>query len=116
MKYIRCLSLCLVAQFALPGHALAAEPESAYQQAVNAYVEAASNELQALRVQGEAARKAAPPDKEKVYKDFFAKLEKCEAIHEELKKATAKDFDKTKALYEHERGETIKAWAKISGS
>jgi hypothetical protein len=112
MKLTRYLSLCLVVQFAMLLNAPAAEAESAYQQAVSAYVTAAGGELQAMRAQAEAAQDAAPEDKKENYKDFFAKLEKCEATHKTLK--TAKDFDKTKALYEQQRLEAVKAWAKVS--
>lgn len=114
MKLIRCLSLCLVAQFALAGHIRAAEADSAYQQAVSSYVGAAGVELIALRTQAEAVRKAAPTEKQGIYKDFFAKLEKCEATHKTLKTIAPKDFDKTKALYEQQRLETVKAWDKVA--
>lgn len=114
MKLICLLSLCLVTQFVMPARVAAAEDVSAYQQAVNAYVEAAGSELHALRIQAEVVMKAAPLEKQALYKGFFIKLEKCEAIQKELKASAAKDFDKTKARYEQARLETVKEWAAVS--
>ena len=114
MKLIRCLSLCLVVQFALPGGIQAADAVSAYEEAVKAYVVAAGGELHALRVQADEAFKVAEKTKQEEFKAFYAKLEQCELTCKELKTVPAKDFDKTKALYEKQRQETMKAWEKLT--
>jgi hypothetical protein len=45
----------------------AVEADSAYQQAVSAYVEAAGAELIALRSQAESVADKAPPEKQELY-------------------------------------------------
>lgn len=115
MKLLRCLSLCLLAQFTLSGRLPAVEAGSAYEQAVKAYVDAAGDEMRSLRMQVDEAFKATPAERQGAYKDLYAKLEKCEQIHQKLKTAPAQDFDETKELYEQKRLEAVKAWTKIRG-
>lgn len=116
MKLIRWLSLCLVVQVALLGgaRAAAADAGSAYHEAVKAYVAAVDSELRALRIQADEVFKVAAPEKQDEFKGFYAKLEQCELTSKELKAVPAKDFDKTKALYEKQRQEAMKAWEKLT--
>ncbi|MFZ5497383.1 MAG: hypothetical protein ACOZE5_18860 [Verrucomicrobiota bacterium] len=113
MKPIQCLSFGLLASFVLFGGARAAEEVSAYQRAVNAYVEAAGKELQALKHQVGETLKDANEETKAAYKEFLGQLEKYETAFAGLKVAAPQDFDRAKALYEKRRKEALTALAQI---
>jgi hypothetical protein len=113
MKVIRTFAgiLCIAMVSARAADA-PADPASAYEEAVKAYVMAASNEVQTMRVQADAAIKNATPDVKQRYADFYVQLELCEKLLAELKTAAPGDFDRIKAKYEQQRAVLVKARAK----
>lgn len=105
--------LGLLFSLILAGGVRAADGPDAYQQAVNAYVEAAGKELQAMKTQTDQALQNANEPKKAAYKDFLEQLEEYEKAYEHLKNVAPKDFDLAKARYEKERNETVKSLGKV---
>jgi hypothetical protein len=84
--------------------------QSAYDQAVQSYVQAATKEVAALRAQADAAVGSSPeiPVKRRFAK-AYSQLDECGKLLTELKKAAPADFDRVKARFEQVRGEAIKS-------
>lgn len=95
------------------GTAGAAEPKGgldpAYREAVDAYVEAAGQELTAMRVQRDALVKAAPEAVKERYDAFSEELAQCDKLLKELRDAAPQDFDLIKARYEKQRLKAVEA-------
>jgi hypothetical protein len=95
---------------AVGGRALAADPQTQYAQAVKAYVDAATDELRAIRGSVDAQVAAIKGENEKARFDVvFAKLDACDKLLVDLKKSGPRDFDHIKVKYEQARGEAVKA-------
>ncbi len=75
----------------------AADP---YTTAVNAYIDAATKEMAAIRKELESAEKQG---KKEAFAGVRAVFEKCDALVARLKKVGRSDFDPTKAEYERTR-------------
>lgn len=112
MKPTILLSLCLALS---PTFAADTQVDAttAYQQAVNAYVDAAGKEVLALKTQVAEILKGANEAKQAAYAGFLQSLKKYEVAYEELKQAAPKDFDRSKALYETRRKEALKVMSEI---
>jgi len=86
-----------------------AEPTSAEdlrQQAVSAYIDGATKELEAYSRQiGEAVR----PDNQQQCKEARAKLDECKQLVADLKAADSQHFDLIKSNFERSRDELVKA-------
>lgn len=113
MKPLRILSLLVLWPFVLWNGLRAETVLSDYQKAVNAYVEAAGKELQAIETQVGAALKEADEAKRAAYRGFFERFEKCQEAYERLKTAKPADFDRLKAQYEQLRKESLQALAAV---
>ena len=82
----------------------AAEPQSAYAKAVKSYIDAADREIQAMRQMIDAAVKEVSSDEQKKrFDSVYKKLERCEELTADLKKAGQSAFDKIKAEFERVR-------------
>jgi len=103
MNFIRRLTLSLASLCAIATTTWALEADDAYKKAVNDYVQAAGNEMQALKSRADVATHAVPADKQENYKEFYAKYERLEKTFKALKDATPKTFDAAKSEYEKER-------------
>ena len=110
MKLMR--FLCFLALGGI-GFLLAAEtpagPASPYERAVKVYVEAATNEVQAMHRQVDALCHDATPETKTRYAGVYAKLELCEKLLADLRSAAPADFDRIKEQYERERANLGKA-------
>jgi hypothetical protein len=111
MKLIRRLSLCLLIPFCLATASRAETAISDYDKAVKAYVTAAGQEVQALKLQAEQSFKAVTESKKDAYQEFQAAFGKYQAAYEKLKQAAPKDFDPLKAQYEKQRQLALTAYA-----
>jgi hypothetical protein len=83
---------------------------SAYDQAVQNYIDAATTEMTAIRGQADGIMGPTP---EAAVKQRFAKvysqLDECDKLLAELKKAGPADFDKIKARFEQARTAAVKS-------
>lgn len=86
-------------------------PASDYEKAVQAYVDAAGNEVKALKAQADSSFKNATEARKAASQEFYAAYEKYAAAYERLKKASPKDFDPAKSNYEKHRQLAVDALA-----
>jgi type II secretory pathway pseudopilin PulG len=86
------------------------DPQTQYAQAVKAYVDAATDELRALRANVDTQVASITNDADKRRFDaVFSKLDACDKLLGELKKSGPRDFDRIKRDFESTRGEAAKA-------
>ena len=87
----------------------AADADSDYTRAVQSYLQAAGDQLRAIRASLEAEQGSDPSDTTKQrYAGAFAKLGRCDNLLTELKKADAADFDRVKLQFEQMRADMLK--------
>jgi len=91
-------------------------PQTAYEQAVNSYVDAATQEIRAIRDSVDAEVKAAPDAQKERFDAVYQKLDRCDKLIAELKVAGPSTFDKVKIQFEKSRAEATKALAKARTS
>lgn len=83
---------------------------SAYDQAVQSYIDAATKEMAAIRGQADGTVGSAPEDAVKQrFAKVYSQLDECDKLLAELKKATPADFDKIKLRFEQARTTAIKS-------
>ena len=86
-----------------------AGPPSDYTRAVQAYVDAATAQIAAIRAQVDAEVGSPPDDAaKKRLAPVYAKLDACDHLLEDLKKATPATFDKVKGRFEEARAAMVK--------
>ena len=110
-KSILCFALILgSAQLLTAVETVSNSAQSAYDQAVKSYVDAATKEVAALRNQADVAVGSSPesPVKQRFAK-AYSQLDACDKLLTELKRATPADFDKIKARFEQARAAAIKS-------
>jgi hypothetical protein len=87
-----------------------ASPQSAYDQAVKSYVDAATDQIHAIRNQVDAEVGPTPVDAVKQrFAKAYSQLDDCEQLLAKLKSAGPPDFDKIKAQFEQKRAEMLKS-------
>lgn len=79
-----------------------------YTQAVTAYVNAAGQQLHAIRGEVDAATKNATEAVKQKYAGVYAQLDRCDKMLGGLKAAGQKDFDPLKAKFEQGRNKMVK--------
>lgn len=110
---MKILRYVLPVVLALSGALFAAEnatsPPSDYDRAVKAYVDAAGDQLSAIRSQVTAMAGVPPVEqsKKRLAKPQ-ASLDECDKLLADLKKAGPQDFDRVKAKFEQTRGIMLK--------
>lgn len=111
-KSFLCLALILGPARLLTAVEVAAPnpAQSAYDQAVQSYVDAATTEMAAIRGQADGAIGAAPeaPLKQRFAK-VYSQLDECDKLLAELKKAEPANFDFIKARFEKARAAALKS-------
>lgn len=110
-KSFLCLALILGPARLLTAAEIAPNPaQSAYDQAVQSYVEAATTEMAAIRGQADGALGATPeaPVKQRFAK-VYSQLDECDKLLAELKKADQASFDLIKARFEKARAAALKS-------
>lgn len=107
--------LCLALILGPAGLLAAAEQasnsaSSAYDQAVQSYVDAATKELAAIRSQADGTVGVSPeaPVKQRFAK-VYSQLDECDKLLADLKKASPADFDKIKLRFEQARTAALKS-------
>src|SRR5207244_471647 len=113
------LPLVLLLVSLLAGKTFAADPaidpRSEYAKAVRNYVDAAEQEIRAIRESVDTIVKAAATDEEKKrYDAVYQRLDRCDKFVAMLKTAHQSNFDKVKAEFERARGEATKALAEAN--
>ncbi|HTL66803.1 MAG TPA: hypothetical protein VL200_04005 [Lacunisphaera sp.] len=110
----------LVASFGLAGGLHAIEtPDDAYHKAVAAYVEAAANQVNAIRAQVDAESRNGSEATRKRYADVYDRLTQCDKLIAQLRSADTSDFDPRKKDFEttlHEAIAALEAARKAAGS
>jgi hypothetical protein len=114
-KTLLCLVLTLGPVGMLPAVEIVSEtvserPPSAYDQAVQSYVQAATEQMAAIRTQVDTEVGQAPQDAGKQrFAPVYRQLDECDRLLVELKKAQPADFDRIKAHFEETRAVALKA-------
>jgi hypothetical protein len=90
--------------------AQATDPQTQYAEAVKSYVDAATEQLRAIRgsVDTQVASINSDEDKKR-FDAVFSKLDECDKLLVDLKKAGPRDFDRVKKQFEKTRAEVSKA-------
>jgi len=87
-----------------------ASPLSPYEQAVQSYVDAATDQLRTIRAEVDAELGTAPTEEtKKRFEPAYAKLDQTDRVLAALKKAGPADFDRIKLRFEHTRADAVKA-------
>ncbi len=84
-------------------------PDDAYQKAVTAYVEAAANQVNAIRAQVDAESRNGTEAVKKRYADVYDRLAQCDKLVAQLRNADSSDFDPRKKEFETALNEAIAA-------
>lgn len=82
---------------------------SAYEQAVTAYIEGATQQLRAIRTDVDTAAGKAGEAGRRTYAEVYRGLDQCDATLALLRVAGPRDFDLIKANFEKTRGQMIAA-------
>jgi len=108
MKFIN-RYLLVVSLFAVPALFAAGGGQSAgaYEQAVEVYIYAATQESRAVRADVEGAVAKAGEVGRQVYADVYRGLDQCDAMIAQLRVAVPRDFDPIKARFEEARARMI---------
>lgn len=111
---IKILRFALLLSAALPfslnaaSVAPAARPQSDYERAVKSYIDAASEQLTAIRADVDLLLKDAKDDAKKPLEKVSAGFARCDKLLAELKKAGPADFDRVKSEFELTRNKLLK--------
>jgi hypothetical protein len=106
------IPLAILLSFTLPGALLAAppqvDPQSDYTKAVKAYVDAAGDQLKAIRSSVDTQVKNASDEIKGRFKKTYEGLEQADKVLTRLKSAGPMDFDRIKFEFETVRGKMLK--------
>ena len=80
---------------------------SAYEQAVAAYIDGATQQLRAIRGEVDGAVTKAGEAGKQAYAEVYRGLDLCDAIMAQLRVAVPRDFDLIKARFENTRAQMI---------
>jgi hypothetical protein len=108
------IPLALLLSFTLAGPLVAAEPapvdpQTEYTKAVKAYVDAAGDQLKAIRSSVDAQVKNASDETKQRFKKTYEGLDVTDKLLVQLKSAGPMDFDRIKLEFERAREKTLKA-------
>ena len=109
MKILPFLLFLTASSVGLTAAQIHSSPQSAYAQAVKSYVEAATQEISAIRASVDAQVNAAPETQRKGFDAVYKKLDRCDRLIADLKAAGPATFDKVKIQFERARAEAVKA-------
>jgi hypothetical protein len=112
------LGLCALSSFGtLRAADQLPDPQSAYDRAVETYVDAAGAQLKAIRTEVDvSAKDASAEDDRKRFEPVYAKLDQSDELLADLRKARAADFDRIKSKFEQTRDDMLKALAAARGT
>ena len=79
-----------------------------YAEAVAAYIDAAGQQLKAIRETIDAITEKSTDETKRNYGNVYRGLDRCDGLVRELKAATPQTFDLRKATFERVRGEMVK--------
>ena len=102
------VSLTLLAPAAFAATPAVTSAQSEYDKAVKSYVDAATDELRAIRVSVDAQLVNANDATKARYGKVYADLDECDKLLAELKKSGPADFDRVKLNLELTRGKALK--------
>jgi len=86
-----------------------ADPQAAYEHAVRAYVDAAGDQLKAIRTElDRLVKTAASADGRKRFELVYPKLDQADQMLADLKNAGPADFDSIKSKFEQTRADMLK--------
>ncbi len=94
-------------------HAAAPSAMSGYAKAVQVYVEAAATEMRAIRGEVDSAKAKIGEPGRKVWEEIYPDLDQCDALVEQLRTATPRNFDPLKAKFERTRAGVTEALAGV---
>jgi hypothetical protein len=105
----RYVFLLLVSSVPAISRAQAVDPQADYERAVKVYIEAATEQLQAIRGQIDVRAASISTDEEKkAFEAVYQQVDACDQLLVELKKSGPKSFDTVKSRLEQKRAEMIK--------
>ena len=82
---------------------------NAYEQAVASYIDGATRQMRAIRVDADGAAAKAGDSGRQAYAEIFRGLDECDAMMAQLRVAVPRDFDAIKARFEATRERVITA-------
>lgn len=91
----------------------AEEANSAYQQAVDSYVNAATLEMKAIHQQVESAAEGLDDESKPELESLADQVKQCNALLEKLKEAGPDKFDVIKAKYEANKRDVLQGLSEI---